>query len=81
VLLGVSEHDDTVFELEGPHATRRRQHHRVTAQLVGPDVERSAGSQGVVEEEKCDRLPGQGVSVRGRLEDSGLVDQGLQLGS
>jgi hypothetical protein len=53
----------------------------MAAQLIGSDIERGAGSEGVVEEKERDRLTRQGVSVRRCLEDPGLVDQGLQLGS
>jgi hypothetical protein len=81
VLLGISVHHDTVIELERPYATGRRQHHRVTAKLIGSDIERSAGSEGVVEKEKRDGLPRQGISVRRCLEAPGLVDQCLQVGS
>jgi hypothetical protein len=81
VLLGISGHHDTVIELERPYATGRRQHHGVSAKLIGSDIERGAGSEGVVEKEERDRLPRQGVSVRRCLEDPGLVDQCLQFGS
>ena len=64
VLLGVIEHHSPVFELQRPHPAGGGEHDGVASQLVGADVERGAGAQGVVEEEQGNGLPLEGLAMR-----------------
>ena len=75
MLFGVAVHDGAVLEFQGPHAARRRQHHRVPAQLIRPHIKGCAGSQAVVQEQKRNGLALQRIPMRGRLQGARLVEQ------